>query len=1327
GETDANKKDDCKGNPIIPATGNKLEPAFDFATNGEAPLSLSRTYNHRWSGYGLFGPHWLSNLDYVLGFGGALGGSCTPQPGGVVCALGTKKYIFAWRPDGRSVKYIKNTVDGIYYEDKPTPIAKIVVQGDGSFVMYGDDTNIETYLANGFLSTIKNSQGVGWTYTYNGTYLYRVTHTSGRYIEMTWTNGDLTAVRDPAGNSYGFTYGASHRLTTATKPGTPAITTTYHYEVANDIWALTGKSINGVRWSTFTYDASGNATSTQHSGKEKYSFSYAPGANGLVTVTQTNPLGKVSTLTYQNGVHQSETGQASTYCAATYAAMTYDANGYLQLSSDFNGNTTTYGYASNGQLNQRIDGFSKPEAKKTIFACDLTKNRLTSTTVGGSAAGTDYSRLAYTYTADNRLATATLTNLTSTGITNSQLTTTYTYVKFPNGMLSSMVVDGPLAGTGDAMTTTYDTSGNVTSVANSLGHAVTYSQYNAMGWPTRIIGVNSAVTDFTYDAQGRVLKIREYPNGVAADTQYAFNSQDLLASLTAADGAVTNYEYDDAHRMTRTWGMANGTVAGGADQEERIYAYNLNSQIISVSDRKLVGQYQRQCKTWAVIEPGSPPECIEEEQVWVLVPTTTRSKFVDYDELGRIRARRGNNGQNLRYNYDLNGNLTKITDSLNKVTTYAWDSLDRLIKVTDAKLGVTDLKYDFGSNVSWIRDPRSLITTYAYDGLGHLWSRSSPDTGLTSFTYNTSGQLTKKTSADNGMLDYTYADPLGRLTKISRGLEARNYTYDTCTLSKGLLCSMTSVSSAGATLSTSQMAYFSNGLLARRRDIDMGGDDLTSYFYDNMNRLTGLTYPSGVTVGYGYASGKLTTMTSNVAGANVTVASYINYEPYGGPNSWTYGNGFKRGYSYDLDGRVTGISTVAGSNVQQSLTAAYNNNNLLTAVTNAVNAGNSQTYQYDELSRLTHDAYPNNVTVIDDTFDAVGNRSQRTRVDNSVSAITNYTPSATSNRLQSSGGTVSRNFFYNNQGNLTSSTGWLGNRTYAYDAFERLNSITIDGTTAAYTYDAQDQRVGKIAGGLTSRYVYGAQNQLLAEMTPNGWKSYLYLFGQLIAVVNNSSNTLYFIHTDLQGRPEVATHWNQVPVWKATNGGYSRSVTLDSIGGINLGFPGQYYDSESGTWYNGFRDYDASIGRYLQSDPTGLSGGLNTFSYVGGNPVNSVDPFGLAADCSTYMDRYLNFVTDHAINVGPAAVALVGGVWPKSLAPAGGFRGPLLGSSNPLTSVPRGFGMPGGSSAIVRGGAAVIGLATVAIGMYDATIEVEGFVYAAMDAPPEGSGCDCEK
>jgi len=61
----------------------------------------------------------------------------------------------------------------------------------------------------------------------------------------------------------------------------------------------------------------------------------------------------------------------------------------------------------------------------------------------------------------------------------------------------------------------------------------------------------------------------------------------------------------------------------------------------------------------------------------------------------------------------------------------------------------------------------------------------------------------------------------------------------------------------------------------------------------------------------------------------------------------------------------------------------------------------------------------------------------------------------------------------------------------------------------------------------------------------------------------------------------------------------------------NLRFPGQYYDAETGTHYNFYRDFDPSIGRYLESDPIGLWGGLNTYAYVEQQPLKLKDPLGL--------------------------------------------------------------------------------------------------------------------
>nr|WP_272914615.1 RHS repeat-associated core domain-containing protein [Gilliamella sp. Pas-s25] len=107
------------------------------------------------------------------------------------------------------------------------------------------------------------------------------------------------------------------------------------------------------------------------------------------------------------------------------------------------------------------------------------------------------------------------------------------------------------------------------------------------------------------------------------------------------------------------------------------------------------------------------------------------------------------------------------------------------------------------------------------------------------------------------------------------------------------------------------------------------------------------------------------------------------------------------------------------------------------------------------------------------------------------------------------------------------------------------------------------------------------------------------------------TTSYHYLITDHLGTPQLAINNQGQQTWKMHSDAFGNAA-LDPNNQItlNLRFPGQYYDKETGLSYNYFRDYNPKIGRYIQSDPIGLNGGINTFSYVGGNPLLYRDPYG---------------------------------------------------------------------------------------------------------------------
>lgn len=741
--------------------------------------------------------------------------------------------------------------------------------------------------------------------------------------------------------------------------------------------------------------------------------------------------------------------------------------------------------------------------------------------------------------------------------TSESRTWTYTY----NSVGRVLTENGPRTDVSDLTTYTYyncttgDECGQVHTITNALGHVTTYDTYNAHGRPLTVTDPNGDVTTLTYDARQRLTS-----RTVGTEqTTLTYWPTGLLQRATLPDGSFLDHTYDAAHRLTEI-----------EDSEGNRIVYTLDVMGNRTAEN--------------VYDPSS-----------ALTQTRTRV-FNTLNQLSQQIAAAGTAAVTTTFSYDANSNQTGINEPLSRNTVQVFDELNRLKQVTDPLSGITKYGYSAFGQLSSVTDPRNKVTTYTYNGLGDLKQQVSPNTGTTNNTYDSGGNLQTSTDARSKTATYTH-DALNRVTSLTYPDQTIGYTYDSGTNQIGRLTQVTDASGSTG------WSYDTHGRVLSRQQ-SMGVTKTVGHAYDSTGHLQTVTLPSGNTIAYGYTDGKITSLTLN---GSTTILSNVLHQPFGPTRGWTWGNSTIAVREYDADGKITDIESAGLKSY------GYDDAFRITGITDAANSSLSQSYGYDLLDRLTSATG----TGLNQgwAYDANSNRLTQ-----SGSAASTYTVSGTSNRLSSISGALTRTYSYDNAGNTTGD----GTATFTYNDAGRLVSATKAGVTATYALNALEQRVMKTTGGSSRYFVYDEAGQLVGEYDNAGSliQETVWLGDIPVATLRPNGGggvSHFYVHTDHLNTPRrISRPSDNIVVWRWDSDPFgTTSANEDPDGDLNLftyglRFPGQYFDSETALHYNYARDYDAAIARYVQSDPIGLLGGLNTYSYALSNPNRFTDRLGLA-------------------------------------------------------------------------------------------------------------------
>ncbi|MBI3560334.1 MAG: RHS domain-containing protein [Gammaproteobacteria bacterium] len=1075
--------------------------------------------------------------------------------------------------------------DNAYYTIRQTPTGFTWTDRAGNTLNYDASGNVLSY---------SDRNGVGGTFlseTVNN--IPRLTgindHLGNPALRFEYSGDDVTRVYDRTHREVRYGYNADHALSDVT-------------------------DANGHIW-TYGY---GNGVPTTFTDPENRTVTRTWASNGeLASIRYADNTGVDYIHDYDSSKNVYYTQEKTTGGRITETWMTLDQQ---LLRKDLNGKTVethvpetphvrsrTATDARNLTTTQALDEWGNitkttyPDGTTTSTTYDpVYSNPLTTTTELGVITKFEYD------------PKGNLLRMTEALGLPEQRMTEYTYDQYGQRKTVKRLGD---AVTQEALTQyEYDTYGNLTKVTDAENNVTQYpsADYDVMGNSKKKIDARTKMWTQTYDNKGNVLtqtdpllhintlvydksdwlsSVKDAVNNV---TQFTFDARHNLLTITDPYGAVMSFEFNHENQQIKVTDVENKVTQN--------ITYDLQGRLNQKIDGNgNVTQYVY----------GDAASGMNNLLVKTIYPTYTQE--YKYDLRNRIvesiNLPDANTRLSSKSTYDAAGNIITTTDENAKTTTNTYDAFSRFKATADTLQGVITYNYDNRNNLLNVKDPKGQNNGFTYDRLNRKLSESKSLRQTITYTYLATGQLENKTDAKGQIKHYSY-DDVGRMTGETYFHSATDLANNV--VSKSITYSLSGnnrLTGYGDGMVIATISYDAKQRRKTNESINYGIFTLTySYDYLAFGKKKSFTRPDGVTASYTYdANNQLATI--QLPSGNITVNSYKWFAPA----QITYPGGSVAQQKYDPLMRLQQIQVKdPGQTELMNYQYGYDN---IGNITNKTTEHGNYTYTYDDLYRLKTASNPSPLFSEDYTYDAVGNRLS----DSKTTGTWGYNEN---NQLI---GVDNITYDYDANGNMvkkTNATDPTQTRNYVFDINDRLVEIRDQNNTliVTYTYDPFGRRIAKDTGGNKTYFLY-ADEGLIAEADANGvvTKQYGYKPNSTWVTdpiyLNEGANTYYY-QNDHLGTSQKLLASNGSVVWNSKSDAFG-NTQIDPASTItnNLRFSGQYYDAESRLNYNLNRYYDPQIGRYISSDPIGLSGGINGYVYVENNPFQWVDPSGLAPMC----------------------------------------------------------------------------------------------------------------